>query len=905
TFENGGELQPDTPYGVYIEAGFVVSLSGTPLAVQDHSDWTFTTAATMPPLEWSGSFAATVIASDELSVDVEFEVEADEAFTAYYAITESAITLSPEQILDGTASVLHNEQSFTGSGKHTLYVDINTLNKSTVYYINVMAKSNSTNYSTVDKATFRTYMSISYQPVDKASDVSTTIEPVITFSEIARYKEAVGSFLPIDETNVVNYVKLRKTGQSNDIAYTPTVNTASGFTTITIDPVSELDGNTDYTITLENVCDMPGRTYSGTSSFKTEDLVAPFISSSDPANGAVNVTAYPLIVTVTFNEHIENIDGTPIPVAPATAGMVQYFQKIEGDELTDFTGYSDSYDGNLTLTITLNDELEFEAEYIIVLKSFQDINGHPYEGDSVGRSIRFTVKENDLLTWTGANDTAWRNVLNWMDKDGNEADYYPNGHNVLIQGGKTNYPVIDQNTFVADITIEAGASLTHTGGDFTVSRMFRMKSSGMVNASYINTGGTLIVPSTNVYIEQVMTNAATQSYTISSPVAGATEGSLGIPRLLTFDNSTGGYAELDGPMQTGIGYWARVDKPLIIFSGAINNESEYNVAVHRSLQGFGWNQVGNPYPAALDWSLVEKDNIEDAFWMWLHEQGQYGVLGGESGVGVNLNGSQIPSNHSFLVKVKDNDINEGSITFGKNALVRNETTYLRSGQTRQQLPHVKVAGINGKYSDEAAIVFAENAIDGVDIFDAEKYFSTSADLIELYTYAAEMKSAINGLPFTDEMEIPLCFSVKKAGNFSIKLTANHTEALNVILIDKLNSQETDITNGEMYSFSVAETGQNESRFALKFKGESVNIGKHDPSKFSVKVFTKNRTVCVNVPAMNENRIAYSLFDINGRLINEGFLISETLNNIEVSMSGIYILAIKGTKYLNNYKVVVK
>jgi hypothetical protein len=48
-----------------------------------------------------------------------------------------------------------------------------------------------------------------------------------------------------------------------------------------------------------------------------------------------------------------------------------------------------------------------------------------------------------------------------------------------------------------------------------------------------------------------------------------------------------------------------------------------------------------------------------------------------------------------------------------------------------------------------------------------------------------------------------------------------------------------------------------------------------------------------------------LFDINGRLINKGFLTTGSKNIIDIFSSGVYLLNVKNSKNGKNYKVVVQ
>ena len=553
--------------------------------------------------------------------------------------------------------------------------------------------------------------------------------------------------------------------------------------------------------------------------------------------------------------------------------------------------------------------LNENTEYVISLNNtaIKDKSGNIPTND-----YTLNYKTTFVIVWKeDASNTSWYNPDNWVG--GN----VPDDNNSVTISSSNKYPVIVYPVNVANLTLEAGAELyLDSGGDLNINGVFKMKSSPNINSSFINQGGNINVDPENIMIEQVMTNSETQTYILSSPVEGITPYKLGGLSMYWYDNATGENVLLpdNSPMETGLGYFTRfVDAPLlspIIFSGQIN-QGNISVPVYRGAKG-GWNLIGNPYPTAVNWEDLVLDNVEDFYWIWQHYYtdggGVWGTYGGLSGISLNgITPAEIPSNHGFMVKVPSGST-EGSILFTPFAMIPNSTSYLRV-DNEAKVPYIKLAGIKNNISDETAIALIDDSFAEIN-YDVDKYFSNNTGMIELYSVSNNLKTAIKGLVYENNIEIPLCFSVKETGNCTIELVKNTAENvienLKILLIDKIEGKEINLSESGLYSFNVTDPGANETRFSLKFSGTQVNIDQNIQDKNLLKIFTDNKKVFINVPQLSDKKdIGYELFDMNGRLINKGFLKSGTSNVINISVSGVYLLNVKNSEIGGNYKVVVK
>ena len=906
-------IQHGKQYGVVISEGFVVSNENIPFeGIFNQNVWTFTTTFALPQLTWSSEgdewhYMATYISNSELKVAVKFDTEENEQFEYYYAITASGITsLTNQQIIEGGASVLtHGYQALAGNGAINVTVDLTNipLNNSVWYNIHSIAKSADTEYSESKYTHFRTFMAYDFTPAENALDIPLNINPTIIFSEEVR--NSAGQI--IDNNNVtISQISFVKKGYSTQIHSSLNIETVSGKRIFTIIPNNILEQDTEYILSFY-VYDAALRLNTGSVTFKTADLTAPFVVNVSPQDGSEYISTTPTI-TVTYNENIVYQNGTSIVDNPKN--MISSFKN--GNIEVSQNNYEVYYNQeDFVLTVRVIEPLNENTDYTITLNNIaiKDISGNIPESVYV-----INYKTTYLMIWKEiATNTNWYNPDNW------EGGAIPSVNVSVLISPSNKYPQITSPVSINNLTLDAGAELyLEAGGDLSINGTFLMKSSADCNASFIKQGGTINISPENVIIEQVMTDSETQTYILSSPVEGVTPNSIGNPRMYYYDNSTGENVRLgeNSSMETGTGYFARfVDSPLqspILFSGSIN-QGNISVPVYRSVKG-GWNLIGNPYPTAVSWDELVLFNVEECYWMWQHyytsNGGVWGTYGSLSGIALNgITPAEIPSNHGVMVKVPEG-VSEGTVLFTPFAMIPNSSTYLRT-EKNAKVPYIKLAGVKDNLSDENAIAIISES-SGIS-YDVEKYFSNNTDMIELYSKTNTLKTAIKGLVYVKDIEIPLCYSVKQTGDFAIQLVENTseitveniTQPITVILIDKNQGKEINLSELGIYQFSATSVGENETRFSLKFSDKLLNIDSNK-SKNSLKIFSENKKVFIYIPELSvQKEVEFSLYDMNGRLINKGFLTSGSSNIINISASGVYLLNVKNPEIGGNYKVIVK
>ena len=546
---------------------------------------------------------------------------------------------------------------------------------------------------------------------------------------------------------------------------------------------------------------------------------------------------------------------------------------------------------------------EFEAG-----KTVSSVNLDPNEWilrEAITRNTNLTVDPPPFRRWKGIVSDDWNFPENW-DFGVPDAQM-----DAIIRTGAPRYPLITGNVSVKSLTIEPGALIEHQEGTFTIGGQFHLKSTHDYNSSFISTGGSLVVAPDSVKIYQPISNPD-YNYAMSSPVSGslATKTNSGITgNTYTYDNPLNSFDLMtdDEQFEPGKGFVYK-NSAAVVFSGDINRGT-YTLPLFRSQKGKGWNLVGNPYTAAIDWTLLtDKDNVDDSFWLFRNDLGLYGVYNNPSGTSVNLPSDPhiIPTRQAIWVRVNI-EKTAGSITFSPNALIPQTHNYLKSSSAAKY-PYIKIAIDFNNNRDELAIaLIPEDKYDEASYKGSSKYFSNNSLYCEVYSLSNGESLAINNLPLLQTISVPLGISNLSKGEavFSIS-DAQLPDYTNVVLLDKQNYELTELRSGTNYSVLLENTGKQNGRFELIISQSSstaTNDIKYDEinnNKMPVRVYTEQDKIIVLISELN--KVHYSLYDLSGRMLDEGELLNKGRNTISAPGKGVFLLKLSRETGSSTYKV---
>jgi hypothetical protein len=293
--------------------------------------------------------------------------------------------------------------------------------------------------------------------------------------------------------------------------------------------------------------------------------------------------------------------------------------------------------------------------------------------------------------------------------------------------------------------------------------------------------------------------------------------------LSAFDKGWYSPASLSAPLTVGKGYTVNLGAAQVVdFVGALNN-GDYTQSLTRQNQTAdgGWQLLGNPYPAPLDYSLVvanDRAGLEGA--MYVHQSsGQY--VGTYRSYVNGIGNSVIPMGQGFFVRVATGQTS-ATLNLHNSQRVTSYATQVSvqrtTGETRPLLN--LTLGTTAGVSDDLYVYAENNATTGYDLKqDAAKLPNANGLNLAALTSDGQPLS-IQGLAALTG-RVALRVQVPAAGTYS--LTA--AELLNLpagtqpVLEDTKTGQRTSLTAaGSAYTFTMAAGEPTDGRFWLSLNG---------------------------------------------------------------------------------------
>ena len=171
----------------------------------------------------------------------------------------------------------------------------------------------------------------------------------------------------------------------------------------------------------------------------------------------------------------------------------------------------------------------------------------------------------------------------------------------------------------------------------------------------------------------------------------------------------------------------------------------------------GWNLIGNPYPCTVDWDLLssgDKNNIEDAIWIWNATVGNYGLYN-TSGSTNNVT-NEIAHSQAFWVKAISNT---GSVTFNESDKVRSDKPFVKSFPDNENMIVSLTSTVNN-FKDE--LVIKRQA-------GASLFYDLGLDFSKLFTELPDEAPSLSVLT-NDNVHLSIA-SVDKSNSSTIQLMA--------------------------------------------------------------------------------------------------------------------------------------
>jgi hypothetical protein len=466
---------------------------------------------------------------------------------------------------------------------------------------------------------------------------------------------------------------------------------------------------------------------------------------------------------------------------------------------------------------------------------------------------------------------------------------------------------VDGSTaYTNNLTVNPGAGLTiNSSRVLNVNGNFVLES----NATSTPTGALILNGILNVTgtktVKRYLTGGV--QHFISIPVITATINDLYnasnpgyLFRFLEPTNAWDNPWDLGFVLNVATGYSVNYTNPeTVSLDGLLNNDAAYSPTLTRL--GSGWNFVGNPYQAPLDWELGTsgwtRTNLDSTYYVW--NSSTYATYNSQTGVGVNGGTQYIPVMQGFFVHSS-----AGTPTFSIKKAARthagNSTPFMKNTEV---IPNVfRMSITNGTLGEETAICLIQDATDEFDPgYDAYKLFGFNQEAPHIYTFLNNIEYAINSVPTSDIINLPVRMKASQPGNFEISASGFETFSSDYyfILEDTEAVDFYDLRQANTISVYLNE-GESGDRFILHIYKSSLGIG--DDEFVSAKIYSVNNTIYIaNCP---ESEV--SIYNTAGAILFTQKLAESTLNRISLDVpAGIYLVKMTTQTGTISSKVFIK
>ncbi|WP_400192369.1 T9SS type A sorting domain-containing protein [Hymenobacter sp. B81] len=416
----------------------------------------------------------------------------------------------------------------------------------------------------------------------------------------------------------------------------------------------------------------------------------------------------------------------------------------------------------------------------------------------------------------------------------------PNGRTVTLLSDATAGTALVENVYspafsvlgpvtvqrAIDPALNAGAGYRHFSSPVqgsTVSDLTTAGFSPVVNPAY-NASATpnLVTPYPTVF-------GYDEGRLATSPAAG----------LSAFDKGWVSPAAPSSPLEIGRGYTVNIPASSKVDFVGLLTEGDVPLTLSRGAQAEGgWNLIGNPYPAPLDWSLVNVPaGLDNALYAF-QSNSRYG---GSYRAYVNGIGNPVVAlGQGFFVRVSQpNSVVNLMLTDEARVTEFSAQPTLRRRAETRPLVQLTLTRAGSALADEAHVYFEAGATAGVDAtHDARKIQHNSGGMPSIWSAAAGTELAINGLPELGRSAVvPLGVALPQAGTYTLAAAQLlNLSPATVYLHDALTGQLVDLRQQASYSFTVTGAAVDRSRFSLRFEPLRPTATQAVLSAASVQVF---------------------------------------------------------------------
>ena len=326
----------------------------------------------------------------------------------------------------------------------------------------------------------------------------------------------------------------------------------------------------------------------------------------------------------------------------------------------------------------------------------------------------------------------------------------------------------------------------------------------------------------------------------------------------------------------------------------------------------GWNLIGNPYPSAIDWHLVNKTDITDnCVYYYLDDDGtapfysnyKYYIDGSSGspypGIALNRGSRYIPAMQGFFVKRNQMVVSQ-FLQFDNSVRVHSSQDFYKNDEVHPDLLRLQVK--RSDYIDETIIRFIPEATQKYDPeFDALKKFLYGSNFAQLYSIINQGNDkdlSVNTLADYHGTIVKLGFKTDNSGEHTISATEiNFDEDIDIFLKDYQIGAKINLTETPEYTFSSG-VGNFPNRFKLFFFNKNEDIESSDLS--NEKIISSINEISF----VTDGKAEIFIYSIDGKLVKH-FFDNTTFVKVNINTSGVYIAKMITGNKLYTQKIIIQ
>jgi len=532
--------------------------------------------------------------------------------------------------------------------------------------------------------------------------------------------------------------------------------------------------------------------------------------------------------------------------------------------------------------LNVNDNLEHAVPFLVNGKPrfrfFHDDNQTTAEATPGGKVYSIKVWDGPITEigeamnnlWTGEINSLWTTAANWSKNT------IPNIDEDVEITNSLPWPIIESSVGAScnNITVNTGATLTINSGGSLIT-----------NGAITNNG--------TINIQRTITKD--RWHLISSPVTDATAQVFENDYLQSWSEPNAAWTDI---VSTGTslspakGYSLWTMYPTdhnYTFTGTPNTG---DISISLTTQGTGGlynraNLLGNPYPSAIDWSMLDDTYGAVYYWQGNGTDGEGTYLSWNNGSG---DGSQYiaPAQGFFIVAAS-----AGTFSLTNAHRTHSVGSYYKSASDTKDNVLV-LETVSKGISDKLYVNFDTEASEDFDLqYDAYKFPSGTAGLSELYSYTDDKKLSIDVRPETELIQ--LGFSNSLSGTYSIGISQANGIG-KATLEDTKTNTFSDLLKGA-YSFSY-QAGESDQRFKLHLG----TVGVEETPDSEIAIYSYHETAYINLKDQWKGDIY--IYNMAGQLITSREA-ATGLVSLGINAPGIYIVKVVSDKKTTTAKIFIQ